>query len=244
METVANDIPQRDTADASPPRETKAPWGLIVVAIVLAGAALMLHLTPIRAWISDARRVRGAVSAVGIWVYPLSIAATALLLACGVPRLPIHAAGGVIFGFWLGLALTLAGATVGHYAVFCLIRWSDGQWARRRWPKLRAWHDLAQDHGTPAVLLARQLPAHAMMINAALAFSGVSHRDFLIGTAVGLLTEAVPATLIGAGLVKPSLTHSIGYVALAAAGLAMIWVFAARIVRCGAALHSPMANDP
>ena len=50
------------------------------------------------------------------------------------------------------------------------------------------------------------------------------HRDFLIGTAIGLLPEAIPATLIGAGLMKASLKDSANYLGLAAGAFAIIWI--------------------
>jgi uncharacterized membrane protein YdjX (TVP38/TMEM64 family) len=157
-------------------------------------------------------------------VYPLAVALVALLLMCGVPRLPLHAAGGMIFGFALGLVLTMIGAVLGHYIVFLFIRWGGRDWALSRWPALRRWADLLREHGVIGVMLARQLPAHAMVVNAALALSHVEHKHFLAGTALGLLPEAIPATLIGAGLIGGSVKQSSHYLALAAAAFAVAWI--------------------
>ena len=199
-------------------------WRVLLVAAVLIAAVATIHLTPVRSWLVDMQRMRETLAGLGVWVYPITIAAVALLLACGVPRLPIHAAGGMVFGFGLGLVLTLIGALLGHYCVFLFIRWGGRDWVLGRWPKLRKWADVFHDHGVVAVLLARQLPAHAMLINTGLALSHVRHRDFLIGTALGLLPEAIPAPLIGAGLMRASLKDSAGYLALAAAAFAVIWI--------------------
>ena len=81
------------------------------------------------------------------------------------------------------------------------------------------------------MVLARQLPLHGMLINLCLGLSHVKHRDFLTGTAAGVLPEAIPATLVGAGLVKVSLAHSAGYLVLATVCFAVIWI------GCGYALH-------
>jgi uncharacterized membrane protein YdjX (TVP38/TMEM64 family) len=184
----------------------------------------VIHLTPIKAFFMDAEHLRDEVLALGAWVYPVTILLVALLLACGVPRLPIHAAGGMMFGFAIGLTLTVGGAILGHYAVFLFIRWGGREWTLRRWPALRRWADVIHDHGAIGVLLARQVPLHSMVINLALALSNVTHRHFLVGTAIGLLPEAIPATLIGAGIMSRSLKASAGYLAFAAAAFALVWI--------------------
>jgi uncharacterized membrane protein YdjX (TVP38/TMEM64 family) len=209
---------------------------IIAVAVAMIAAVLLVHLTPLREYLTDVDRLRGQLLSLGPWVYPLTIAGTALLLACGVPRLPLHAAGGMIFGFAPGLLLTMLGAVVGHDCVFMIVRWGGRDWVLSRWPALRRWGGAVHDQGVVAVLFARQLPAHAMIINVALALSRVTPRQFLIGTAIGLLPEAIPATLIGAGLLRPSLAGSAGHLALAAAALAVIWLaggFAYRALRKG-----------
>jgi uncharacterized membrane protein YdjX (TVP38/TMEM64 family) len=214
-------------------------WRVLLVAAVLLAAAIIVHLTPMRAHLADAQRLRARLLGLGVWVYPVAVVLTALLLGCGVPRLPIHATGGMIFGFALGLVLTMIGAVLGHYCVFLFIRWGGRDWVLSRWPALRRWADVVHDHGAIGVLLARQLPAHAMLINVCLALSRVRQRDFLSGTALGLLPEAIPATLVGAGLMRESLRNSTGYFALAAAVFASIWLaggYALRALRRRAAL--------
>jgi uncharacterized membrane protein YdjX (TVP38/TMEM64 family) len=203
----------------------------VLMTVVLVAAVLVVHRTPISSWLANVERVRFSLAGVGVWVYPLSVLAVGVLVACGVPRLLFCAIGGAIFGFWLGLLLTQLGTLLGHYGVFLFVRWGGREWALHRWPKLRRWADLMHDQGVVGVILVRQLPAHAMVLNVALGISHVKHRHFLLGTIIGVLPEAVPATLVGAGLVKASLKDSAGYVALAVGALALIWIF------CGYALR-------
>ena len=146
----------------------------------------------------------------------------------------------MLFGFALGLLVTMIGAVLGHYAVFLLIRWGGKDWALNRWPALQRWASLVHEHGVVGVLLARQLPAHSMLVNAALAISHVRTPAFLIGTALGLLPEAIPATLIGAGLMYGSLRGSTGYVALAVAAFAIIWIAGAYLFRALRKRHPPV----
>ena len=219
--TIANPM---NVDESEAPRAGGGIGRALLVAIVLLGAAAAIHLTPIRSYLADGDQLRGRIVALGLWVYPVTIAVVAALLACGVPRLPIHAAGGMIFGFGTGLALTLAGAMLGHYAIFLFIRWGGHDWVLSRWPAARKWADTIQDQGAIGVLLVRQFPAPAMLVNLCLALSNVRNRDFLTGTALGLLPEAIPATLIGAGLMGGSLKDSTGYLALAAAAFAIVWI--------------------
>jgi uncharacterized membrane protein YdjX (TVP38/TMEM64 family) len=210
--------------DAAPGNRKGAVWRALIIAAVLIAAVLTIHLTPIREWLKDAARVRQTPDELGPWVYPVTIIAVAALVSCGVPRLLFCALGGMLFGFWLGLLLTQAGTLLGHYCVFLFIRWGGRDWVLNRWPKLNRWADLIHEQGVVGVILIRQLPAHAMLTNLCLGLSHVKHRHFLIGTAIGLLPEAIPVTLVGAGLVKASLKDSAGYLAIAAGAFALIWI--------------------
>ena len=196
----------------------------IAIAAVLVAALLLVHLTPISAWLANVQRVRAAAAETGIWVYPLSVLAVAVLVACGVPRLVFCAVGGMIFGFWSVCCSHSSARCWGIMRCFFFVRWGGREWALHRWPKLRKWADLMHDQGVVGVILVRQLPAHAMLLNVALGLSHVKHRHFLLGTIIGVLPEALPATLVGAGLVKASLKDSAGYLALAAGALAFIWI--------------------
>ena len=205
-------------------RDSAGLGRVLIVALVLIAAALVIHLTPIRGYLADVQHLREKLLGLGIAVYPVTIVVVALLLACGVPRLPIHFAGGAIFGLWIGFLLTFLGALLGHYAMFVFMRWGGRDWVLRRWPSMRRWADAVHEHGIVGVLLARQLPLHSMMVNLCLALSSIGHSDFLIGTALGIIPEAIAATLIGAGLMKTSLAASSTYLALAAGAFAAIWI--------------------
>jgi uncharacterized membrane protein YdjX (TVP38/TMEM64 family) len=85
-----------------------------------------------------------------------------------------------------------------------------------------------------------------MLINVSLGLSHVKHLHFLLGSAIGLLPEAVPATLVGAGLVKASLKDSAGYLSIAAAGVALLWIvcgYALREMRKGRRSSEELQQD-
>ena len=162
---------------------------LLLVASVLLAAAVALHLTPIRSYLADARQLRENLLALGVWVYPLTIALVALLL--GLRRAATADSRGRRNDLRL---LDRPCAHSRRRDARALLRLPLHPLGRtrlglNRWPKARKWADMMQDQGVVGVLLVRQLPAHAMLINMCLALSNVKHGHFLIGTALGLLPK-------------------------------------------------------
>jgi uncharacterized membrane protein YdjX (TVP38/TMEM64 family) len=197
---------------------------LLVLVIVLAGAFCIVHFSPLRELLKDAALLRQAIDKMGAFAYPSCLLASALLVGCGFPRLILCAAASIVLGFGWGLLLTQGGALLGYYIVFCFIRWGGGDWIIEKRPRLRAIAETIQDQGVAGVVLARQIPIHGTLINLCLGLSRVKHRHFLIGTAIGLLPEAIPVALVGAGLVKSSFKDSAGILALAAVAFASLWI--------------------
>ena len=204
---------------------------MAALGVVLAAAATAFSLSPVRPWLGDAEAVRRTLWAWGAWAYPACVVVVALLVACGAPRLLLAALGAMVLGFWWGLALTQAGALLGYYAVFLLVRWGGGDWATRRWPRLRPWAELLRGQGVVGVILVRQIPVHGTLLNMCLGLSGVRHRHFLIGSAIGLLPEAIPVALVGAGLARGSLRESAPYVAAGVVAFILVGVALARALR-------------
>jgi uncharacterized membrane protein YdjX (TVP38/TMEM64 family) len=197
--------------------------------VLLLAAVLILLLTlayalPVRHWLSNSGEVRQALSALGVWAFPASMIIAATLIGCGVPRLIVCAVAGMVLGFWWGLIVVEVGTLIGYYAIFLFIRWGGRDWALRHWPALRKWSNLVHAHGFMGVILLRQLPIHGTVVNLGLGLSHVKHRHFLLGTAIGSLPEAIPATLAGTGLVKASMKTTSIYLAAAMVVLAIVWI--------------------
>lgn len=204
---------------------------LIALCVVLVAAVALVQFSPVGALVRDVERVRGAIVRLGPWAYPACLVGSAALIACGFPRLVLCGVASAVLGVGWGLGLTQGGALLGYYAVFCFVRWGGGEWAIQRRPRLRAVADTIHHQGVAGVVLARQLPLHGTLINLCLGLSRVKHRHFLIGTAIGLLPEAVPVALVGAGLVKGSVKDSAGMIALAAIVMGGVWVAGAYLLR-------------
>ena len=195
-----------------------------ILAVLLAAALTAFYASPARVWLKDRDAVRRVLADLGVWAYPACVLAAAVMVPCGAPRLLLAAVGAMVLGFWSGLVLTQAGALLGYYAVFCFVRWGGREWVLQRWPKLRPLSEGLKDYGIGGVFLVRQMPVHGSLTNLALGLSGVGHYQFLIGSGIGLLPEAIPAALIGAGLVSGSFEKAFPYLAGAALAMGVLWV--------------------
>jgi uncharacterized membrane protein YdjX (TVP38/TMEM64 family) len=225
------DVAAASESNATEP-ETKRPLKRLIVLVVVLGAAVAaIQFSPIRAILQDTARVRQMLDALGLFAYPACLVASAILIGCGFPRLVLCAVASMVLGFGWGLFLTQGGAILGYYTVFCFIRWSGGDWVTQRRPRLRAIADTIQDQGVIGVILARQIPIHGTLINLCLGLSRVKHRHYLIGTAIGLLPEAIPVALVGAGLVKSSFKESASVLGLAVASFIVLWIGSAYALR-------------
>ncbi len=221
-----------DVAAESPGRQSLLR--VLLLAGVLIGGMAVVYFSPVRQWIQDVPRVRQSIISLGIWGYPICALAVAVLVSCGIPRLVFCAVGGMILGFWPGLIVVQIGTIFGYYSVFLFVRWGGRDWVMHHFPKLRKWSDLIHEQGIVGVMLARQLPIHGTLINLCLGLSHVKHRHFVMGTAIGVIPEAVPFTLVGAGLVKGSMAAAGRYLAIAAITLGLVWVacrYALRVIR-------------
>jgi uncharacterized membrane protein YdjX (TVP38/TMEM64 family) len=197
---------------------------VIVLLVVLAAAFAVAYFSPVRGWLKNAEHVQHAVNSLGLWIYPVGILATALLVACGVPRLLLCGVGGAVLGFWGGLVIAECGTVLGYYCVFLFIRWGGREWALHKFPKLQKWADAVKDQGFLGVVLLRQIPIHGTLINLGLGLSRVKHRHFVLGTALGVIPESIPATLVGTGLGKGSAKLLGLYLGGAIVAFVLIWI--------------------
>lgn len=233
---------------APSPSNRKASLKIAVLCLVLATAIAVVYLSPLKSWLSNGEAVRNTLSALGIWAFPLFILTTAALIAAGMPRLLFCVLGGGLFGFWIALLLNEVATVLAYYGVFLFVRWGGRDWVLHKWPKLQRWADSIQKQGRMGVILARQVPVHGTLINLCLGLSNLRHRDFLIGTAIGVIPEAIPATLVGAGLASANFQRSIWLIILAIVGFILVGLtcryFVRRRAAGGAASILPEDEDP
>ncbi|ODT97365.1 MAG: hypothetical protein ABS81_30140 [Pseudonocardia sp. SCN 72-86] len=167
---------------------------LVVAAVV--GAVLLLRAYGVPG-MSD---VRQAVDAAGVWA-PLAFLALQAGLTVGpVPRTVFTLVAGVLFGWALGLLLTLVATTLAAVIAFALVRATGGRlverYARGRavnWVRLRLDH-----HGLLAVTSLRLIPTVPFAaLNYLSGLSAVRFWPYLLGTAVGIVPGTIAIVTLG-----------------------------------------------
>jgi uncharacterized membrane protein YdjX (TVP38/TMEM64 family) len=219
------DPPVSESDTALPVRETRWPWLKIVwLAALMALLLIIVYVSPLREHVGKAQEWKAWVRGLGWWA-PVAVGAlVAVLVGIGVPRLGLCVIAGMTLGFWWGLISAQVGTLLGNYALFLLARASGGDWVRRYLAKRKKLSGLIHNGGIAGVILARQLPVPGLIINLALGLMTIRHLDFLLGTIVGQLPQAIPCTLIGAGILKASFAKSATYIGLGAALAVLIWI--------------------
>lgn len=227
---------------ARPNGGKRAATLVVVMVIAIAG----VYLSPLRDWLHNQSHIRQLVQSLGLWIYPAGIFSIAALVCCGIPRLLLCTLAGMMLGFRGGLFLGEVGTLLGYYTLFLFIRWGGSEWTLHRWPKLRKWSQLVEGQGIVGVILLRQMPIHGTITNLGLGLSKIKHRHFLIGTAIGIIPESIPATLFGTGLAKDSTRTISIYLLIAVVAFAVIFAacgYALRVMKKGSSAEKLLAEQ-
>ena len=190
-----------------------------ILVVALGACFAIVYFTPLRSILKHFRETGERLREMG-WMAPVVFtAAVAALVAVGIPRLLLCPVAGMAFGFWWGLLWTQIGTILGSYATFLFVQWGGRDFVLRKWPRLERVANAVDRQGTLAVLLVRQLPLGGFYINILLGLTRLRHVPFLIGTAIGILPEAVPMTLLGAGVIQQSFEATLAYILTAGAAI-------------------------
>lgn len=191
-----------------------------IVLIIL----VIAYSSPLSEYISKVAEISHRIRDFGIVGHIVFIAAVAILVSIGFPRLIFCPIAGIAFGFMTGLMYCVIGTLIGYYAVFLFVRWSKNEFGIKNKEEHKKIMELIHKGGTPAVILARQVPVHGMVLNIILGLSPIRHVDFLVGTAIGLIPEAAPFTLFGSSAAQGSLQKSITYLVIAVICISVLWI--------------------
>lgn len=133
---------------------------------------------------------------------PAFIALLLVLYVLPVPSWPLAIAAGALFGFAEGLALVGTIAYLGSLAAFEIARHAlrrPVKDAAKKHPRVKALEESMREGGWKAVALMQLSPAMPFGLqNYFLGASSVRTRDYLLGTALGVLPKTVIAVLAGA----------------------------------------------
>lgn len=218
-----------DSESARPGLRRGLALGALVLLLGL--GAYLLYLLPYEDMPGWVAATGERVAALG-WYGPVVFAlVTALMTGIGVPRLLMTGVAAALFGFTWGLVTSQIGVMAGAYATFVLARWSGREAGLERWSQLRRFTGLLSEQGIVPVLLIRQLPLSSFFINVLLGLTAVRTRDFFIGSVIGFLPEAIPAALIGAGLVQGSIADTVKYLLVGVLLLVATWLLVRWLLR-------------
>jgi uncharacterized membrane protein YdjX (TVP38/TMEM64 family) len=194
---------------------------LIMLAVVAAAFALV-YFTPAREYLRNIQSIKYWLLSLG-WVGPAAwMVIVFTLVASGMPRLLFCPISGLAFGFWYGLLWTQVATLAGYYVLFLFVRWGGRGFVLRHWPRVRRLKEHFHGHSAPLLVFAlRQLPISGLVINFLLALSPIRHHHFLLGTAFGILPQAIPFTLVASGVFKLTGRNTPLYIA-AAVGVLLI----------------------
>ncbi|HLH52971.1 MAG TPA: VTT domain-containing protein [Verrucomicrobiae bacterium] len=212
---VQTNQPHSVTTDL-PELEVKPSW--IKTALFAAGVLVLLlvvYCSPLRHYLGRLREISDRVRGFGGLAPLVLTGGVAVLVAFGFPRLVFCVIAGMTLGFWAGLFWAQLGTLIGNYALFLVARELGGDWAPRIVGDRKRMLAALQQRGALGVFLARQLPLPGVLINLACALLPIRQTDFVVGTVIGQLPQAIPCTLIGAGVLQASFRGSIGLIGLA-----------------------------
>lgn len=202
--TTATEVEQ-ETSRALGKETRQVLFAVLMVAAFMA----LAHFTPLKAWITNVQIWKEMVRDFGWGAHAIFMAACAGTVMLGVPRLPLCAAAGLVFGFGQGLVLSLVASTLGSYGAFVLSRHGFRRAAEsraERWPWLKK---LLKKPSVMRVFWVRQLMVPGLVLNVLLGMTPVKHTRFLLGTLLGYLPLNVAFSLVGSGLGKGSLATTL-----------------------------------
>lgn len=143
----------------------------------------------------------------------------ALIVALSLPAAaPLTLAGGFLFGWLVGGLAAVAAATCGAVAIFLLARTALAEpLARQAGPWLDKLRSGFQEDAIGYLLFLRLVPAFPFwLVNLAPALLGVSLRDYVIATCIGIIPGTFAFALTGAGLGSVLAAHQDAYAACVA----------------------------
>lgn len=148
---------------------------------------------------SDLDRLQAAVAAAGPWGPLVYVVGHVLVSLVPVPKNLLAVIAGAVFGVAAGLVVAWVGAMAAALTGF----WIARRLGRRRvtavaGPRIERAQQALRERGFLAVVVARLAPVVPFtLVNYGAGVSEVSRRDFVLGTALGVVPGTVAYVLVG-----------------------------------------------
>ena len=166
------------------------------------------------------------------WAPPLVI--LAFIAFSAVPVMLLVSVTGIVFGPVLGPLYAMTGCLASASAAFAIGRWIGPRqvngWGGERMRRLLG---LLRRNGTLAVFLIRKVPLPFVLVNVMLGASPVRYREFLIGTALGMVAMVIALAGFGYQLAEtwrdPSMESAIRALVFLCIPLSLAWMINRRL---------------
>lgn len=199
----------------------KRTVALILLVLLLVGIGL--H-TPVQEYFSSVQENAQRIVEFGWKGHVIFLFGVTLLVLFGMPRLLFCMIGGMAFGWGLGLTYAVVSTLLAYYLQFIFVRWGGRPFVEKYLKRYPGAGKFVRDEGLSAVILARQVPLPGIAINFAFGLSTVRSRDYVLGTLIGQIPEALPCALVGAGLLETSGKNMALTLVLAVVAFVLLWV--------------------
>ncbi len=169
--------------------------------LVFVVASVALHLG---GW-NGPERLQALVQSAGWAGVAVFVVGYAFLVLVPTPASVLTILGGALFGVWWGALLAWAGALLGALGGFAIgRRLGRSSVDRLLHGRLQQADQVLVEHGLVAVLAVRMLPLFPFTpLNYAAGLLGVRGRDYVIGTAAGIMPGALAYAAVGASGADP-----------------------------------------
>jgi uncharacterized membrane protein YdjX (TVP38/TMEM64 family) len=178
-------------------------WGRLVV---LVSVVVVAAVVAVAVGLPDSAQLRTDVVAVGPAAPAVFVLLYALVTLVPLPKNVLTVIAGLLFGLMEGAVIVLLGALLGASAAFGLGRVLGREAVERLTGRRVARIDsLLSRHGVLAVLGVRLVPVLPFTaINYAAGLTAVRTRDYLIGTALGIVPGTIAYASLGAYGTSPA----------------------------------------
>lgn len=193
----------------------------LVVVIVL---PVLYRFTPLSEVVGGPQQARAFLDRHGLLNPVWFIPSTLPLILLGCPRLLICTLGGILHGFWMGTLLCQTSTLIGATAIFAVARRLNQRVPERVERVLTEYGFRSAKGGILAVFSVRQLPIPGFLMNIGLGSCRIRLRTFLLGSLLGFLPLGLPATAVGAGVLKADRAEAWGLIGIAGALLVAVAV--------------------
>jgi uncharacterized membrane protein YdjX (TVP38/TMEM64 family) len=202
-------------------------WRTVLISFVLfGGVGLVFVFGAQLLGIDSARELEHWLTAArGPWSLPVAVAAFAALAFIGTPQIVLIAAAVVAFGPYLGAAYSWIGTLVSSLVGFYVGRGAGARvLARFSGEGLRRFMRLVGENGFLASLIVRLVPsAPFIVVNMAAGVTPMRARDFVAGTAIGIVPKIALTAFAGASVVQ-LMRGEIGGHGLELVAIGAIWI--------------------